>query len=255
MADPQQSRRTWVLTIRRFVEVAWARHGPTRYASVLAAPILVALVVPGFWWALCAAGAGVGILIDLRVRATFGRLAQSLERLNDSALRSIINRQIGAFALITAAYVSPYIALAFAPQPGPVIGLLFCAGAAVVSTSLHVMTRSMIFFTLPPVVLGLALNGWAMADGWVGLVLGALAALVGLNSIITARAGAASFADLIASRLEAEAAAETLEHRVKERTEQLAFATRRAQAANKAKSMFLANMSHELRTPLNAVIG
>jgi signal transduction histidine kinase len=46
-----------------------------------------------------------------------------------------------------------------------------------------------------------------------------------------------------------------LERRVEERTAQLAVVTRRAQAANRAKSLFLANMSHELRTPLNAVIG
>lgn len=255
MAAPHQSRRTWVLTIRRFVEVAWARHGPTRYASVVTAPLLVGLTVPGLWWAGCVVGAVVGVVIDLRVRATFARLALSLERLSDEALRRMIERQIAALAVITFAYVAPYMALAFAPQPGPVIGLLFCAGAAVVCTSLHVMTSRMIFFTIPPIVIGLALNGWAMGESWVGFVLGGLAALIGLNGIITARAGAASFADLIASRLEAEAAAETLEHRVKERTEQLAFATRRAQAANKAKSMFLANMSHELRTPVNAVIG
>jgi signal transduction histidine kinase len=36
---------------------------------------------------------------------------------------------------------------------------------------------------------------------------------------------------------------------------QLAESERRADEANRAKSLFLANMSHELRTPLNAVIG
>jgi len=55
---------------------------------------------------------------------------------------------------------------------------------------------------------------------------------------------------------------ETLEKKVVDRTKKLQIATddaneqtKKAENANKAKSLFLSNMSHELRTPLNAVIG
>ncbi len=48
---------------------------------------------------------------------------------------------------------------------------------------------------------------------------------------------------------------QSLQELVTERTQELADALDKAQAANQAKSEFLANMSHELRTPLNAIMG
>jgi signal transduction histidine kinase/DNA-binding response OmpR family regulator len=60
---------------------------------------------------------------------------------------------------------------------------------------------------------------------------------------------------LAASKEEIRQHQELLEHRIRQRTEELEKAMHAALAASQTKSEFLANMSHELRTPMNGLLG
>ena len=117
--DPQtqSTTRLWALTIERFTEVAWSRHGATRYASVLALPILVAMFVPGWWWAGCALCAVAGMALDLYTHARFDRPLDTLKLTGADELKRDANRRVAAISLITSLYSAPYALLAFAPAP------------------------------------------------------------------------------------------------------------------------------------------
>src|SRR5690606_31199218 len=108
MTSPDTSRRIWAMTIRRFAEMAWSDHGPMRYGSVVLTPILVAFLVPGYWWVACLLGAIAGVLIDLRTQAAFDRLSLRLDELDAATLKAMIGKYVAALAATTACYVAPY---------------------------------------------------------------------------------------------------------------------------------------------------
>ncbi len=96
MDEADQSRRIWVLTIRRFAEMAWARHGATRYASTTIVPLLVAVAVPGWWWLVCAIFTAAALIVDLRAHRFFDRVVPDLETYDETGLKRLVKREIAA---------------------------------------------------------------------------------------------------------------------------------------------------------------
>jgi signal transduction histidine kinase/FixJ family two-component response regulator len=252
--------REIVLLLREFHARAWAGHAWMRLTAISTVIVAVWALLGMNWAAICLAGALSGLFFEYRAEP---RLRAFLAHAKDNppdlaAARRMQQRTVGNVICMSASYASPYGALAFAPDLGPLLGAMFAMGTMAVVIGQHVLTRSMSMMTLvcPTVVLVICIAG--VGSGEPNVLMGVLGVMAGANAVFLAQASRASTETTIRSRIEADELAESLSERVSElhaAEERARTLARSAEAANEAKTAFLANMSHEIRTPLNGVIG
>lgn len=259
-SESAREAREIVLLLREFHARAWAGHAWMRLTAISTVVVTVWALLGMNWAAICLVGALAGLFFEYRAEP---RLRAFLAHANDNppdlaAARRMQQRTVGNVICMSASYASPYGALAFAPDLGPLLGAMFAMGTMAVVIGQHVLTRSMSMMTLvcPTVVLVICIAG--VGSGEPNVLMGVLGVMAGANAIFLAQANRASTETTIRSRIKADELAESLSERVSElhaAEERAQTLARSAEAANEAKTAFLANMSHEIRTPLNGVIG
>ncbi len=243
------------MTLVHCRDKAWGQHALTRIGSIFIATTAVGISVPGHWWVFCVVAMTIGWAIEGVFYRWLRNKIDHPDKLDPNDLPRIKQQTIRAIVCLVAIYGSPFLALAIAPHPGPSLGLIFACGSLLVICGQHVLDRNMVYWTLPVITIAVILCAIRLADGWVGYLLGFLAFLLCVNTVVLTGASVKSSEDLIEAQGRALRLADELDERVMLRTRELEEAVKVAEEANRAKSRFLATMSHELRTPLNAVIG
>ena len=241
------------LAFLQFNERAWRGHFGARIAAITVSTLAVFALVGPEWGAFTLSCAVTGFCWDFY---TTRALHKKLIVLSDAdAQRARAERAdlIRIVAIGSALYCVPFAMLAFAPQPGPVLGIIFASGAVALIIAHHILTPTMSLWTLPTPTLAIALGSITLAPGWLGIGCAALALMGGANAFILTIASWRSSQALISAQLDAECTAETLEERVSARTAELEVATSQAEAASKLTIQLTGGVAHDFNNALAAI--
>lgn len=223
--------------------------------SLVLLSIVIGAMIGWSWSLPLAASMLVALLLE---RNAYRRLHTFLECAEPKSRASIERFAASTCARIIVAtmiHVFPFTVLAFAPDPGPLLGLLLSFAAALVVSGQHTLSTSLALSTLSACAVPFLVSLAMLGEGWQQWVVIAIGGLLFGNVAVLNRLSHKAALQAIHARLDAELMAETLDQKVMRRTAELETMRREAEQANVAKSAFLANMSHELRTPLNAILG